>query len=246
MMNVEVLSSSNINHKIKLDPRTKLIILIIICIVVVGGENRGPMIVIKPLLSIIPLFLLFFQGKRKTSVISTFVYIICWAGENYAVSIITGNIGFVVLLISAFIGRLLPGAVMGYYTLQTTKVSEFIAAMECIHLPQKIIIPVSVMFRFFPTVMEEFQAIGHAMRMRGIRFGLKKTGKVIEYRLVPMIICSVKIGEELSAAALTRGLGAPVKRTNICEIGFSFWDYIFIICCLAIVICILMYRFRII
>ncbi len=41
-----------------------------------------------------------------------------------------------------------------------------------------------------------------------------------------MITCSVKIGEELSAAAITRGLGAPVKRTNICQLKFNFADVV--------------------
>ena len=42
------------------------------------------------------------------------------------------------------------------------------------------------------------------------------------------MISMIKIGDELSAAALTRGLGAPAKRTNICSIGFRFYDYILI------------------
>ena len=62
--------------------------------------------------------------------------------------------------------------------------------------------------------------------------GGKKTGKILEYRFIPMMICSVKIGEELSAAALTRGLGMPVKRTNICEIGFHKADIFFNLLCL--------------
>ena len=41
-----------------------------------------------------------------------------------------------------------------------------------------------------------------------------------------MMTCTVKIGEELSASALTRGLGGPKKRTNICDIGFRAGDYI--------------------
>ncbi|WP_242622798.1 energy-coupling factor transporter transmembrane protein EcfT [Lachnoclostridium sp. Marseille-P6806] len=49
---------------------------------------------------------------------------------------------------------------------------------------------------------------------------------MLEYRLVPMISCSAKIGEELSAAALTRGLGISQKRTNICRIGFGAADYL--------------------
>lgn len=46
----------------------------------------------------------------------------------------------------------------------------------------------------------------------------------IEYRLVPLMVCSVNIGSELSAAALTRGLGTSVRRTNICKIGFHAQD----------------------
>ncbi len=55
---------------------------------------------------------------------------------------------------------------------------------------------------------------------------------MIEYRLVPLMVSVVKIGDELSAAALTRGLGAPVKRTNICKIGFHVQDIIIILLCL--------------
>lgn len=43
---------------------------------------------------------------------------------------------------------------------------------------------------------------------------------------MPLMTCCVKIGEELSAAALTRGLGGEVRRTNICKIGFHVQDCI--------------------
>ena len=56
---------------------------------------------------------------------------------------------------------------------------------------------------------------------------------MIEYRLIPLMVSVVKIGDELSAAALTRGLGAPVRRTNVCELGFHVQDIIAIVLCLA-------------
>ena len=87
------------------------------------------------------------------------------------------------------------------------------------------------MFRFFPTIVEEYGAIGDAMRMRGIRFGGGKPAKMLEYRMVPLMISCVKIGDELSAAALTRGLGAPVRRTNICQIGFGLFDIMAMLVC---------------
>ena len=82
----------------------------------------------------------------------------------------------------------------------------------------------SVMFRFFPTVMEEFFSINSAMKMRDICIGGKNMAKMVEYRIVPLMVCSVNIGNELAAAALTRGLGVDVKRTNICKIGFRVQD----------------------
>ena len=59
------------------------------------------------------------------------------------------------------------------------------------------------------------------MRMRGIRFGGRHPGKMIEYRLIPLMISVVKIGDE-DAAALTRGLGAPVRRTISARSVFTF------------------------
>ena len=126
-----------------------------------------------------------------------------------------------------------PSIAMAYYVVTTTTVSEFIAGMERLHIPNQVTIPMAVMFRFFPTVMEEWHAIGDAMKMRGIRLRGGKAGSILEYRLVPMLMCSVKIGEELSAASLTRGLGGPVKRTNICDIGIHVQDALMLLLCVV-------------
>ena len=56
---------------------------------------------------------------------------------------------------------------------------------------------------------------------------------MVEYRLVPLIVSVVKIGDELSAAALTRGLGAPGRRTNLCRIGFHVQDLMAALFCVA-------------
>ena len=119
--------------------------------------------------------------------------------------------------------RFMPGIFTGMFLVSTTTVSEFIAAMEKMHITQKITIPLAVMFRFFPTVVEEAGSINKAMSMRDIKFGGTKALQMIEYRVIPLT-CSVKIGQELSAASLTRGLGGPDKRTNICKIGFGWCD----------------------
>ena len=135
--------------------------------------------------------------------------------------------------VTSIMTRFAPGIMMGAYLIASTSVSEFIGAMERMHLTEKIVIPLSVIFRFFPTVSEEYQAIRDAMKMRGIRFGGKNPFLMVEYRLVPLIVSVVKIGDELSAAALTRGLGAPGRRTNLCRIGFHAQDLMAALFCVA-------------
>ncbi len=222
-MDWQVLSSQAENKGIRLDPRTKIFLLLTISILVVGGEVSGIMIVIKPLTALIPFLLLLSSGKWRQAICFTTLFTILFLCELLILPAM-GTSGFLLLFFCGLFGRLLPGVVMGYYTVSTTTVSEFVAAMERMHVTQKLIIPLAVLFRFFPTVMEEYHNIGDAMRMRGIRIGGRKTSKMLEYRFIPMMICSVKIGEELSAASLTRGLGAPIKRTNICQVGFHKFD----------------------
>lgn len=113
------------------------------------------------------------------------------------------------------------------------------------HISEKLIIPMSVMFRFFPTVTDEFSSINAAMRMREVSLMGKNAGKMLEYRLVPLLTCSIKIGEELSAAALTRGLGGTVRRTNVCEIGFRVQDTIVVLFCLAPFVLVILSWFKV-
>ena len=152
--------------------------------------------------------------------------------QIYLIPVTSGFVNFMVIAMTGIVTRFMPSIAMAYFVMSTTTVSEFVAAMERMRLPEQIVIPMSVIFRFFPTVGEEFTAINDAMRMRGVRFGGGKVTAMLEYRLIPMMICSVKIGEELSASALTRGLGAPVKRTNICRIGIRLPDAIVLALCL--------------
>jgi energy-coupling factor transport system permease protein len=144
-------------------------------------------------------------------------------------------LSYFALFCGGILTRFVVTIMMGEYVIATTSVSEFISAMEKLHMPQQVTIPLSVMFRLFPTSGAEWKSIRRAMRMRGIHIGGAKAGQVVEYQMVPMMTSSVRIGEELSASALTRGLGAPVKRTNICRIGFRAQDYLLLAGCLFVV-----------
>jgi energy-coupling factor transport system permease protein len=226
-MNNELLKSESDKSGLWLDPRTKLFLMLVVNISVF----KGGAVVIMAVMSAIPISLLMFSGRVKGGIICALLYIVAAFTNYYLVHITHGFLNVIIVMLSGMLYRMMPAFIMGYYLVATTTVSEFIASMERMRVPKQIVIPVSVMFRFFPTVKEEAESISDAMSMRGIKGigSLKNPMAALEYRLVPLLMCSVKIGDELSAASLTRGLDNPIKRTNICKVGFGVCDALYAI-----------------
>ena len=218
-----------------LDPRTKLALVLVLAVFVMGGLGGSQMKLIKIILSVLPFILLLIERQWKLFGRGIIMLAVGY-GLLIAMPYLPGLLNFIALMCGGILTRFVVTVVMGGYLIGTTSVSEFISAMERLHIPQAITIPMSVMFRMFPTIGAEWKSIRRAMGMRGIRLDGIRPGEVVEYQLVPMITSTVRIGEDLSAAALTRGLGAPIKRTNICRIGFRVQDLILLIICLAVVV----------
>ena len=196
------------------DPRTKLFLTVTVSTIMITGGTGGFMNLVRPCLMACPIVFLLLSRKWVDAARFAVTYAILFALELTVLPLLTGTWNFILGAAVGIYTHMLPGFIMGYYLVSTTTVSEFVAAMERMRVPEKIVIPVSVVFRFFPTVKEEYASIRDAMKM-------------LEYRVVPLMMSIAKIGEELSAAALTRGLGAPQKRTNICKIGFGPLDIFF-------------------
>ena len=178
-MSRELLASQKNNSGILLDPRTKLAVLITIAVFILGGSYEGIMQYYIIVLAAIPLLLLLAARKWKGAVL----YILIFGGslclEMFGLSRLTGVANYIAVTIVGILLRFTPSVVMGYFVVTTTTVSEFVAAMERLHLPQQITIPMSVMFRFFPTVAEENGApLGTPCGLRGVRFGGGKAGAI--------------------------------------------------------------------
>ena len=217
-----------------LDPRTKLALVLLLAVFVMGGLGRGQMKGIKTILSALPFVLLLIERQWKRFARGIVMLVIGY-GLLLVMPYLPGILNYIALMCGGILTRFVVTIVMGEYLIATTSVSEFVSAMERLHMPQAITIPMSVMFRLFPTIGSEWRSICRAMTMRGIHLGGAKAGQVLEYQLVPMMTSTVRIGEELPASALTRGLGAPVRRTNICRIGFRVQDVILIMGCLFVI-----------
>lgn len=228
-----ILQTSVQKRGMVLDPRTKMLLLFIMAVFVLGYSGGGILNYLIPFFCVLPAVLLLTGRKYKTAFGYILIYSASYLSFVFLGDKTSGILNFLLLGICGILARFLPCMMMGAYMISTTTVSEFTAAMQRMHLSDKIVIPLSVMFRFFPTVIDEFASINAAMKMRDIRIGGRNFSKMFEYRIVPLMTCCVKIGEELSAAALTRGLGGTVRRTNICRIGFRIQDILVILLCLV-------------
>ena len=238
-MSSELLHSSSHKKGIKFDPRSKLLVLITLCTLMLSTSNSGLMLYLKPLLAFIPFLLLLLSKKYITGILYLILYALGFMLEISYGNFGNPTLGLIVLMVSEIITRFAPCVIAAFFLMMTTSVSEFIGSMKKMHVTDKITIPLSVIFRFFPTVKEDADSINAAMKMRGIT--PKSPMRMLEYRIVPLVISTVKAGEDLSCSALTRGLGSPKKRTNMCDIGFHLWDWlIFGIC----VCCILIFCFQ--
>jgi len=219
----------------KLDPRTKFYMILIVSAVVMMSATTPFLWGVRIAMTLIPIILLIIE-KRYTSAFGfTFLYIAALvltfaflSEESTGIfkSLLTGYSGIVV--------QFMPCLITAWYVIRTTKIDEFMSAMQKMKLPDGITISLAVVMRFFPTIKEEYSSISDAMKMRGISFGGGNAAKMIEYRMIPLLFSCVNIGDELSAAAITRGLGGKVKRTSVEELRLRFVDWLLIIAFTAV------------
>ncbi len=117
---------------------------------------------------------------------------------------------------------------------KNTRVSEMTASFTRMGISRKVTVPVAVAIRYIPTLKEEWLHIRDAMRMRSVTRGIKnpfvRLAKKLECYLVPFFVSSLKSSDELSAAAVTRGIENPSKPTcrNYKPMGFKDYAVIFI------------------
>jgi len=110
------------------------------------------------------------------------------------------------------------------------RVSDFVTAMQSMHIPKGGTIALAVAFRYIPTVQDEFRSIKNTMKLRGIGLNVKNVVfhpiKTCEYAIVPLVIRSMTISDELAASAMTRGLDLESERTSYREVRLRLTDYL--------------------
>ena len=212
-----------------INPCTK-IVLLFLCIII---SSILPSIEYE--LAFVALIAIFSLINRKIKIAFTGILIYLLV---YFLSILTVRYGSNTFrsLFMPFLGlvnKIYPVCMLSMTILSTTKVGEFLSAMDYVNVSKKISIPLAVMLRYIPTIKEDWLYIKDSMRFRGISpsfFGfIKNPSLTVECIYSPMIIMAAKAADELTIASITRGIESPNKRTSIIRINFGILDYLSLI-----------------
>lgn len=200
-------------REVKFDLRTKLMLILVVNLFLLLSHA----LVFELVLVFGCLLLITIDGQPKSAFHFLVVFCIMLGIDQLVTPHMNGFAFTLVSFITVALRKFLPCFILGKWILTKTEVSEFVAVMWKLRLPQTAIIPLSVVFRYFPTIKEEWASIRAAMKMRGIHVSF-------EHTMVPLLMSAVNVSEELSAAALCRGLDNPGTHTSLVQVRFSHYD----------------------
>jgi len=216
---------------LRLDPRCKLYLLILANLLLFFHVSLR----CECLLMGIFFALFFLSGRWRQGLRLGGLYLILLALDFWLVPVAEGLLLSWVSLLAVGCRMMLPCIVTGAYAFGTTGVSEFVCAMRRMHVPESLVIPCMVVIRFFPTIREDFRQIRCAMMLRGIGGGkwgiLLHPMQSLEYILIPLLMNSNNVAQDLSVAALTRGIGLPGEHTSLTQLHFSWKDALVMALC---------------
>lgn len=209
-----------------LDPRTKLFLIVSCVLASMLAPSLGCQFALVVLIALLGAR---FGKWRYVTKAVCFYALVClctvWIMAELNGTLRTMFVAFLGLFHKVYACGMLAGIV-----LSTTRVNEFLSAMHRLHAPKKLVIPLAVMLRYLPTIQEDWHAIKDAMRLRDVSPNVAgffaHPGLTVECIYVPLMMAASKAADELSIAAITRGIENPQPRTCLVQIRCGIRDWL--------------------
>lgn len=215
--------------KLRLDPRTKLYLLLVGTI----DLFLAPTLLYEVALVLCAAIFGILCGAKRFTLKMSGIYAVLVILNQIGAYWMNGWSQIVIITFTFYIRKIFPCAMMGGILVGTTQVNEFMAAMHRIHLSKSVVIPMTVMLRYIPMVREDWGYIHDAMQMRDVaptaKSLLTHPIRTVECIYVPMMMSALKVADELSAASVTRGLENPNPRSCMADLHFTLTDLICVI-----------------
>ena len=208
------------------DPRTKLA-LILICVL---GAMFAPNLYFQFALTVLIALLAALCGRWRYALRGVLVYALICAFTVWCMGVMTGTWRTMFTAFLGLVHKVYACGLLAGLVISTTKVGEFLSAMARMHVSKKLSIPIAVMLRYLPTIREDWRFIKDAMRLRDVSptlLGfLKAPAMTVNCIYVPLLTAASRAADELSIAAVTRGIENPKPRTCLVEIQMHAADWL--------------------
>lgn len=170
--------------------------------------------------------IMLFYGCLKDAIKGSLILLAFFLIQKFFLPIAPGIFAPLFSVFVNYTRRMLPCIFAGILIVKKCSMREFVAGMRKLHLPQSLIIAISVTLRYFPAIMEEVKHIREAMKLQKIPLSRK-----LECYVVPVMISATSTAEEISAAAVTRGVDNPAKKTSLVDVSFHVTDFLCMVFC---------------
>ena len=132
-------------------------------------------------------------------------------------------------LLLVYLRRLII-AVIAAYPVAKAPTVKLIASLDKLKVPRTFTISLTVLLRFLPTVGMEYSAIRRAQRYREIGSSvstiISHIPQLFEYTMVPLLIRTTKVADELTASAEVRGMKLKGDYNPYYEVRMRICDWL--------------------
>lgn len=197
-----------------LDPRMKLLIVLVVGSAALFSPHRALLLWCYAIIA--ALWLLSGEARRALGFVAVLAAVALaeWGAGFIPNATVAGMVGFLFFIFA----RSLSTFALIMWMSVGLRIDDLIASLQRLRLPRGLVITIAVVFRYLPTAADEFRKISATMRLRGVELSARNLvlhpGRSLEYVLVPLIIRTIKIADDLAASAMTRGLDLVGARTT--------------------------------
>ncbi len=133
-----------------------------------------------------------------------------------------------VVMLSYMAQKLVVLALLGISLSKLASMQDLLAALQAMGAPQAVLIPCMVVLRFFPTIRRDASHLMESLKTRRVLAGggyaFRHPALTCELLVVPLLMRSVRVSDELAASALVRGLGGETRPTMLHPLSFGARD----------------------
>lgn len=133
-----------------------------------------------------------------------------------------------VVMLSYMAQKFVVLSLLGISLSKLASMQDLLAALQAMGAPQAVLIPCMVVLRFFPTIRRDASHLMESLKTRrvlaGRGYALRHPALVCELLVIPLLMRSVRVSDELAASALVRGLGGEIRPTMLHSLSFGVKD----------------------